>query len=327
MKLFRTAVFTLLFASVVAVYLYQARLAKQVLTNVPDEVNRNVVITQEDVIDRVELTDHAQKIHIILRKTKENWVLEAPVRYPAEGRMVEGFLAVIRMASKYPRLQAEKEWEEYGLASPELEVTFDRPGKNPATLLLGSNAPVGKFVYARWKEERGYFLMPVEMKSAFRQSVYALREKRLFRVPTENFRKIYVEMGAQSFQWKKDGADWYWFEPVSKLGQKIPAEQIEPVLAVLRKLHVKEFRDNNKRSRAELGFFMIHDLIRIESEGGKTETFYFGNEVPEENAYYGFLEGENVVFYVDRGKVIELFDLMRKFQKEDPELAAEASQG
>jgi len=327
MKILRTIVFILLFVAVAVVYVYQARLAKQALTITPDEVNRNVVITQEERVERVELIDHAQKTQITLKKTNGAWALEAPVRYPAEGRMVEGFLAVIRMASKYPRLQAEKEWEEYGLATPELEVTFDRSGKNPAALLLGANAPVGKFVYARWKEERGYFLLPVEMKAAFRQSVYALREKRLFRVPSENFKKIYVEMGAQSYQWKKDGEDWYWFEPVSKLGQKIPIEQIEPVLAVLRNLHVKEYRDNNKRSRAELGFFMIHDLIRIESEGGKTETFYFGNEVPEENAYYGFREGENVVFYVDRGKVIELFDLMRKFQKENPELESEAPQG
>jgi hypothetical protein len=324
MKLLRTIVFILLFAAVVVVYVFQARLAKQTLAITPDEVNRNVVIAQDDVLDRIELIDHAQKIQIALRKANGAWALEVPVRYPAEGRMAEGFLAVLRMATKYPRLQAEKEWEEYGLAAPEVEITFGRPGKNPATLLLGSNAPVGKFVYARWKEERGYFLMPVEMKAAFRQSVYALREKRLFRVPTENFKKIYVEMGAQSYQWRKDGETWYWFEPVSKLGQKIPLEQIEPVLAVLRNLHVKEFRDNNTKSRAELGFFMIHDLIRIESEGGKTETFYFGNEVPEENAYYGFLEGENVVFYVDRGKVIELFDLMRKFQKENPEPETEA---
>ncbi len=317
MKFVRTIVFIFLFTVVTIIYVYQTHLAKQALTSLPDEVNRNVAITQADVIDRVELRDHVQKTQIALRKDKGVWSLEVPVRYPAESQVAEGFPVAARMASQQPRLRAEKEWEEYGLATPELEITFVLSGKKPATLLLGAKTPIGKAVFARWKNERGYFLLPAEMKKMFRQSVYGLREKRLFRVPPESFRKIYVEMGAQSYQWKKDGDDWYWLEPISKLGQKIPEEQIEPVLAVLRNLHVREFQDNNKRSRAELGFFMIHDLIRVESEGGKDEILYFGNEVPERNAYYGFREGEEVVFFMEREKVIEFFDLMRKFQAKE----------
>jgi hypothetical protein len=81
---------------------------------------------------------------------------------------------------------------------------------------------------------------------------------------------------------------------------------------MLQNLHVKEFQDTNKKSRAELGFFMIHDRIRIEGEGVKAENFHFGNEAPERNAYYGLREGEDTVFLVDRGKVFELFDLMKK---------------
>ncbi|HPS54530.1 MAG TPA: hypothetical protein PLP05_02935, partial [Sedimentisphaerales bacterium] len=61
----------------------------------------------------------------------------------------------------------------------------------------------------------------------------------------------------------------------------------------------------NKKSKAELGFFMIHDYIWIEcgdsssvKQGetgsslteGKKEALYFGNEVPEKNAYYGFVK-------------------------------------
>lgn len=333
MKLGRTIVFTLLFVVVCAIYVYQTRLTRQVLTNVPDEVNRTVVISSEDAIDRIELRDHLRKTQIALRKENGTWTLEVPVRYLAESQVAEGLVGAARMASRQPRLRAEKEWGEYGLAKPELEVTFDLSKKKAAILLIGSQTPVGKAVFARWDDERGYFLLPAEMKSVFRQSVYGLREKRLFRAPVASFRKIYIEMGEHSCQWKKDGEDWYWFEPVSKFGQKIPAGQMDAVLEALQNLYVKEFQDNNKKSKAELGFFMIHDRIRIESEGsppatqgearpssqgGKTETFYFGNEVPDRNAYYGFREGEDTVFFVERGKAIELLDLMRKIQSEDP---------
>lgn len=324
MKLVRTLVFTLLFAAVAAVYLFQVRIAKQVLAIIPDEVNRTVVISENDTVERVELRDHVQKTRIALRKEKGGWMLEVPVRYPAEGQIAEGFVIAARMASRQPRLRAEKEWTEYGLAKPEFEILFDFAGKKTATLLIGSPAPVGKAVFARWAEERGFFLLPVEMKAMFRQSVYALRQKRLFRAPADKIRKIYVEMGEHGYQWKKDGDQWYWFEPVAKFGQKVPAGRMNLVLEGLKSLYVREFLDNNKKSKAELGFFMIHDRIRVESEDGKKETFYFGNEVPEENAYYGFLEGEHVLFFVDRAKVIGFFDLLRKVQAEDPKFETKA---
>jgi len=320
MKLSRTIVFILLFAAVMAIYIFQARLTKQTLAIIPDEVNRTVVISPDESIDRVELCDHVLKTEITLQKEKGSWKLEVPVRYPAESQVVEGFVIAARMASRQPRLRAEKEWEEYGLANPEIEIRFGLPGKKMATLLVGAPAPIGKAVFARWEEERGFFLLPAELKEMFRQSVYGLRQKQLFRAPLDKIRKIYVEMGEHSYEWKKDHGQWYWLEPVGKFGQKIPAGRMDLVLQGLQRLHVREFQDNNKKSRAELGFFVIHDRIWVESEDGKRETFYFGNEVPERNAYYGLLEGENVVFFVDRSKALEFFELMQKISVEEPKL-------
>ncbi|MFA7255002.1 MAG: DUF4340 domain-containing protein [Candidatus Omnitrophota bacterium] len=332
MKLVRTFVFILLFAAVATIYFFQVRLAKQTLAIIPDEVNRTVAISKNDPIDRVELCDNVQKTKIKLRKVNGAWEIERPVHYPAENQVAEGFVVAARMASQQPRLRAEKEWGEYGLEKPELEILFGLPGKRAVTLLIGAQAPVGKAIFARWAEERGFFLLPPEMKAMFRQTVYGLRQKRLFRTPADRIQKISVEMGEYSCQWKKDGGTWYWLEPVQKLGQKVPAGRIDLVVGGLESLHVREFLDSNKKSKAELGFFMIHDLIQVEAEdgppgkrdearpssqGGKKETFYFGNEVPEKNAYYGFREGEDVVFLVDRVNVVELFDFIRKIQAED----------
>lgn len=331
MRLVRTIVFILLFAITGAIYLYQTRLARETLTYTPDEVNRSVVLSQADVIDRVELRDHVRKTQITLQKDKGTWMLEVPVRFPAEDRIVEGLLTVARMVSKQPRLRAEKEWGEYGLAKPDLEIKFDLPEKNPVTLLVGAPTPIGKAVFAKWDDERGYFLLPSEMKAAFQQSVYGLREKRIFRAPIDSFSKIYVEIGKHSYQWVREGGEWYWLEPVNKFGQRVPPGLLDPVLKALGGLHVKEFQDNNKKSKAELGFFMIHDLIRVDlegstadkkdetrlpSKGGKAQILYFGNEVPLKNSYYGIREGEATVFLIDRGKVIELLDLLKTVKAE-----------
>ena len=112
MKLGRTIVFILLFAIVLAIYLFQIRVTHQSLAIIPDEVNRTVTISKNDLIDRVELRDPAQKRKIALRKVNGAWEIERPVHCPAESQIVEGFVIAARMASQQPRLRAEKEWEE-----------------------------------------------------------------------------------------------------------------------------------------------------------------------------------------------------------------------
>jgi len=319
MKFGRTIAFILLFVIATAVYIYQTRLDREVLTQVPDEVNRSVVISQDDAIDGVELLDHVRKTEISLEKEKGEWMLESPVHCLAENRVAEGLVIAARMIAKQPRLRAEKEWGEYGLAKPELEITFDLRKKNPLKLLIGSPTPIGKAVFAKWDDERGYFLLPVEMKQVYQQSVYGLRDKRIFRAPAETFRKISVAMGKDSYQWVKKDGEWYWFEPVEKFGQKVQAGSLDPLLAALKGLHVKEFLDNNKKSKADLGFFMIHDRIRVDLQGDEeAQTLCFGNEVPLQSAYYGLLEGTGTVFLVDRGKVIEILDLLKTFKTDEP---------
>ncbi|HOW59913.1 MAG TPA: DUF4340 domain-containing protein [Candidatus Omnitrophota bacterium] len=311
----RTIIFSILFALVVGVYGYQQHLQKQALVNVPDEVNRKVFFEKSNKIRQIEILDHVKNSRIVLRNNDGKWSLESPVRYPADFNIVEGLAMTARWFGKQPRLRAEKDWEEYGLAKPEVEMMYEVTGKKAEKLLIGAKSPIGDAVFCKWDSERGYFLIPSAAKAALLQSVYSLREKRVFRLPEEAYGKVSVEMGKHSYQWKRDQGDWFWLEPVSKFGKKIPIERMRLILNALQNLYIKEYLDENKKSKAELGFFIIHDRIRIEAGPGVSEVFHFGNEVPEKNAYYGFREGEDVVFLIDREKVFEFLDLLEAIEK------------
>lgn len=317
MNLGRTLLFCLLFAFVTGVAVYRMRVERQFLAVSPDEVNRSVFLSDQESISRIEILDRVGKTETVLNKENGQWFLESPVHYPADPGIAEGVAVAIRMASRQPRLRGEKEWDEYGLAQPDVEVRIDVPKQKAETLFIGAPAPFGNAVFARWDFERGYLLLQGEMKDVFCQSVYSLREKRVFRTPAGEIQTIYAEMGPKSYQWKKDGGKWYWMEPLTKFGREISPKSMGRVLAVLQNLYAKKFLDDNKKSRAELGFFIIHDRIRIGSEFGNPEVFHFGNEVPLENAYYGFRENEDTVFLIDRGKVIELIDLLKQVEADD----------
>lgn len=317
MKPWRLLVFSFLFVVAVAVYLYQTRLERQALTGSPGELNRTFILGNKNVPDRLEIHNHPEKSRLVLMRKGESWILTIPVLYPADSQKVEELAVELQKASQQPRLRATKPWEEYGLAKPEIEMVIDVPGKKSEMLSVGTQVPVGNATFARWNSERGYFLLPSEVKEMLQQSVYSFREKRLFRAPRQEIQKVYIEMGLQSYQWKKEGDQWYWLEPLSKFGQKMPPDSMAKVLAGLQGLYIKEFLDNNKKSMAELGFFMIHDRIRIDSDFNQSEVFHFGNEVPLQNAFLGSRENEPVVFLVDRGKVIQLWDLLKTVENDN----------
>lgn len=316
MKLGRTLIIGLLFAVVAAVYMYQRHIDKDVMAIIPDEVGRGFSLEQNEAIIRIEVLDRSKKTATKLELSKEGWTVTSPVLYPADPKTADGFATVLRFAAKLTRIRAEKDWSEYGLEKPQLEVVMATDKKREKVLAVGNVSPVGKVVYARWSGERGYVLLPAEIKAVFEGSLYSLLDKRVFLMPRAEIRKVSIEMGPKAYEWKKDGEKWYWFEPVSKFGKEVPPERMELILNALAGVHIKEFLEGEERSKSELGFFMIHDRIKLEGESGDEEIFHFGNEVPVKNAYYGMKGDEEKVFLVDRVNVFRLMDFLRAIENE-----------
>lgn len=314
MKLFRTLVIGVIFALAVSVYVYQSRLDQEILSLNPDEVNRSFTLGPDQHVDRIAIHDAVKNTEIVLERAEEGWRVESPVSYPADSRTVEGLVMAARFAASQTRLRAEKDWTEYGLDKPGLELRVETRAKREGVLIFGDASPVGKALYARWTGERGYILVPPEIKSVFNLSVYGLREKAIFQTPPAEMVKVYVEMGPNAYEWKKEGGRWFWMEPIEKFGREIAEDRMQLIFKGLAGLNVMEFLDDNQKSDAELGFFIIHDKIKITHHSGEEEIFHFGNEVPLKNSYYGKMEKNGVVVMVDRMKIIQFLDLMKALE-------------
>jgi hypothetical protein len=320
MKLGRTIVICLLFALAIAVYLYRARIDRDILAISPDEVSRGFSMEPGEQVIRIEIRNPAAGTALTLEKVRETWRIVSPVNSLAEQQAVSGLSVALRFASQQTRLRAEKDWAEYGLEKPGMEVRVVTDKTHESTLNFGAASPIGKAVYARWAKERGYILVTPELKSAFDVSLYTLRDKSVFRTPMAEARKVFVEMGPNAYEWKKDQGKWYWIEPVSNFGREMPPDRMELVFRGLDGLNVKKFLDRGDRSDAEFGFYVIHDRIRVEGDpdaAGGGEVFNFGNEVPLENAYYGKMESTGDVILIDRVRVIKFLDLMKALEKDE----------
>ncbi|OQA57681.1 MAG: hypothetical protein BWY42_00357 [Candidatus Omnitrophica bacterium ADurb.Bin277] len=315
MKPGRTIVIFLLFIAVVAIYLYQTRLDKEILSISPDEVSRDVVLDPEERITGIAIKDKTRESEILLERSGDGWRISSPVDYPADSGMAEGLAMAARFASKQTRLRAEKDWDEYGLEKADLEVRIMTDRKKEWALVFGGESPVGRAVYARWLGERGYILAAPELKASFQASLYRLRDKRIFTFKPVEAAKVFIELGPNTYEWKNDGGKWYWIEPLRRFAKEMTKDRMDLVFMALAGFHVREFIDQEDRSDAELGFYIIHDLIRVTGDFGE-EIFNFGNEIPAKNAYYGKRQGGDAVFLVERTKVIQLLDLLRALENE-----------
>ena len=136
MKLGRTLVISFLFAVVVAVYIFQHRIDKEAMSIVPDEISRGVSLESGEVITRIEILDRVKKTETDLEFSNGGWTVTAPVIYPADKQAAGGFAATLRFATKLTRLRAERDWSEYGLERPKLEVGIETDKKKKAAEII-----------------------------------------------------------------------------------------------------------------------------------------------------------------------------------------------
>ena len=317
MKLGRTIVIACLFLMAFLGYLFQRRIDRDVSdVKVQDEASRVFFFGAGEEVKRIEIFDQEEDQTIALELTPEGWILRAPVAHPANTNIVREFIPALRYAASQKRLAPEKDWAEYGLETPRLSIMVVTDQGNQGVLTLGDRTPVGNSIYARWSLEPGYVLLPTDMESVLGTSLYGFREKRIFTMPPQDVRNVFVELGANTYQWKKKNEKWYWLEPINKFGEEVPSKRMELVLSALSGLYAREFLEETEKTDAEMGFFMIQDRVVLKDLDGNEEVLYFGDEVPLQNAYYGMKKGSEEKIFVERTKIYQLLDLLRAVENE-----------
>lgn len=323
MKFRTTLFFILLFAGVLGLYLSQTKheaerveqkkktsddFKVQVEEKIPElKKNQKINFIQVQEIDKEET--------FWIEKQGDTWQLVYPVRAPADQAMAQGMAGMVQLALNQKVLRPEGGWEEYGLDHPQIKIGVGTTEDSERHFLyIGKEAPIGGGIFARWDDKKAYIVLPAALKSAFRKTVYEMREKRVFMTPMPKIDRVYIEIGEKTFDWALRKGIWYWMEPIDLIGKTMAEDQMAAVIQVLSKLYIKEFVDHAKGDSYDAGVSMISDRIQIRS-GKETETVYFGKEEVLKTAYYAHRENEKNLFLIDQTKVIQILDLLDAIDK------------
>ncbi len=319
MKFSTTLIFFLLFLTVGSFFLYLNRLGIRSISETPSpekEVSslsskEASVLDPADQITWMQIQNAEKKETVTLAREGESWKVKYPVVYPASDWVVDEMVRTLMAATKLRKLTPEKGWEPYGLLRPPIKIGLQTAG-HPARryLLLGNESEVGDSVFARWQDDKDFFLVSAEVKRVLDRSLYAVREKRIFRIPPSSLLRIHFQIGSEFYELVKRRGQWGWVNPRVRRGRVLDQVSAEEFFSQIRDLFVKDFLDEQKE-KMDSSFFKTAATIKVWGRGRQKETFYLGQEAPVRDAFYGKREGENGILLIDRSNLRALLETVR----------------
>jgi hypothetical protein len=152
----------------------------------------------------------------VLKKGKDGWHLEEPVAAAAADTEVSGItsalsqLEIVRVIDEKPA-----NLNDYGLASPRIEVDFKAAGdKDFRTLLIGQKSPTGGNLFAKRKGDDKVFLIAAYQEQTFNRGTFDLRDKAALHFDRDKVDRIAIDAGGTVLELAKAGSDWSLTKPI-----------------------------------------------------------------------------------------------------------------
>ena len=284
------------------------------------------------------LIENTGKEPLEISKEGNRWWIVKPFRYEAEDLVVDGLLSALTLTTwerSFPAGGVDP--EEMGLANPDQKITVTlraESGLEKKRLLMGRDAPTGKYIYARWEESSEIFMLYEQFSKAFDKSLYALRKKRIFDAAAEEIFAVRVSLEGRNFALvKRDGTWQAARQPRSEQAadgrasesgeaEVKEAASIDPVkterfLSDLTGFYAKEFLDGMDPQNPDLALTERKYSIRLVRNDNTEIVLWIGKANKEKEAFYGLKEGEQTVILIPETKIWEMPRSLRSFEKKE----------
>lgn len=240
-----------------------------------------------------------------LAKEKDGWRLTEPVATAAAETEVSGITSALAQLEMV-RLVEEKpaNLNDYGLASPRIEVDFKAAGdKDFRSLLIGQKSPAGGNLFAKRKGDDKVFLIAAFQEQTFNRSTFDLRDKAALHFDRDKVDRIVIDAGGKALELSKSGNDWSLTKPV-KTASDFSA--VEGLVGRLLSAQMKSIASDNP-SPADLKKFGLDKPAATVSlgMGSATAALQFGSKAAD-GTLYAKDASKPLVMTIDSSLVDEL---------------------
>jgi len=230
------------------------------------ETKGKVFTVEADKINELRIT--AQGESSLLRKDAGGWKMIEPTPIEADPPEVIGVataltnIDIVRVVD-----ENATNFEQFGLANPQITVAYKAEGGGSGTLKLGNkNATQGE-IYALKNDEKRVFLISAFQESTFNRKPFDLRDKKILKFDRDKADSIVLAKGADSIELRRDGSAW-------KVARPVPSRsdyaQIEGFLTRLSSSNMSKLLEQDAKDLAKYGLDKPTMTVTIGAGSSKT---------------------------------------------------------
>lgn len=259
-------------------YIYDVRMAAQ--KNELKKAEAKIYSLEVDQVTEFKSRVGDRELHAV-REGKEDWKLVKPFETQADRWEVEGVIRSAVQGEKDRVFEDPiKDFTQFGLDKPEIELTLMDKGKSLApTLNIGAKNPIGFLSYARLGDSNEVFTITAPFRQDLSKTLYDLRDKSLVLASGEKINRIKVT-GANEYELVRKGLRRW--DIISPEPGPADGDVVQKILYSALKSKIRQFIDKDQVKPGDkedpFGFEKSKVKVQIFSEDRPEVKLVIGNQ-------------------------------------------------
>lgn len=257
-SLLKTALAIVIFV-LLALYAYfvEHKKAQEEATKKEEETKVVKDVKKED-ITQIKIT-HKDGKTIELVKENDKFVIKSPVVTDTDKNVVDTILSTLETLKSTVRFRDNERLSNYGLTTPSLTIEYRLSNGNTKKLLCGLRNDFDGKYYMKFEDSDEIFMIEGYVKGNLDKDLYNLRDKSVFKVETNEIKKIEYKIKDLVYIFEQKDKMWEMLSP-----QKVRADddEINRLKNSIKNLNAKAFYED-KVNLAEFGLDKTDEYLKV----------------------------------------------------------------
>ncbi|MCX7944009.1 MAG: DUF4340 domain-containing protein [Deltaproteobacteria bacterium] len=242
---------------VIYAYFGEYKKAQEEATKKEEELKVLKDVKKEEIV-QIKIT-HKDNKTIELVKENDKFVIKSPIQTETDKNVVDTILNTLETLKSTTKFKDNERLSSYGLTTPSLILEYRLSNGNSRKLLCGLRNDFDGKYYMKLEDSDEIFMVEGYIKGNLDKDLYNLRDKSIFKVETNEIKKIEYKLGELVYIFEQKDKNW---EMLSPERVRADDDEINRLKNSIKNLSAKAFHEDNK-NLSEFGLDNATDYLKI----------------------------------------------------------------
>ncbi|MGC8928362.1 MAG: DUF4340 domain-containing protein [Myxococcota bacterium] len=223
-----------------------------------EEETKVVKDLKKDDIAEIKIT-HRDNKTIELKKENDQFRIVSPISSDVDKNTVDTIINTLESLRSTTRFVDNERLSNFGLTTPSLIIEYKLKNGNTRRLLCGIRNDFDGKYYMKFEDSNEVFLIEGYVKGNLDKDLFSLRDKSVFKVETNEIKKIEYKIGDIVYIFEQKDKIW---EMLSPEKTRADDDEINKLKNSIKNLSAKAFFEE-KKGLSEFGFDRSKDYLKI----------------------------------------------------------------